>query len=140
MSLVEKNEQNGADEAQDFDTHHFVKQLTEAGMDEKIAEILAAAQLRQISRNMATKSDIARLESNMATKENLAKLGNATKEDIAKLGTFTSEEIKRLELKIAELKAEFSQYVTRVVFAGASVTILVLGLEIAVVGWLIVSR
>ncbi|MCX8085318.1 MAG: CCDC90 family protein [Rhodocyclaceae bacterium] len=45
-----------------FDTHKFVKQLTEAGMPLRQAEILAEEQARLIDDRLATKDDLERLE------------------------------------------------------------------------------
>lgn len=45
-----------------FDTHKFVKQLTEAGMPLRQAEILAEEQTRLIDERLATKDDLERLE------------------------------------------------------------------------------
>ena len=41
-----------------FDSHAFVKELTEAGMPERQAEVLAGGQLRLIEADLATKADI----------------------------------------------------------------------------------
>jgi hypothetical protein len=48
-----------------FDPHAFVKKLTEAGMPEPQAEILADEQMRLINERVATKGDIASLEAAM---------------------------------------------------------------------------
>ena len=52
-----------------FDTHAFVKELAEAGMPEKQAEVLARSQATLIDEKLATKQDLkeleARLRSNM---------------------------------------------------------------------------
>jgi hypothetical protein len=45
-----------------FDTHKFVKSLTEAGMPLRQAEILAEEQARLIDERLATKDDLERLE------------------------------------------------------------------------------
>lgn len=45
-----------------FDTHRFVKQLVEAGMPLRQAEILAEEQARLIDERLATKDDLERLE------------------------------------------------------------------------------
>lgn len=45
-----------------FDTHTFVKQLTQSGMPEKQAEVLADSQVRLIDEKLATKRDIKELE------------------------------------------------------------------------------
>ena len=45
-----------------FDTHKFVKRLTEAGMPVQKAEILAEEQAELIDERLATKDDLERLE------------------------------------------------------------------------------
>ena len=45
-----------------FDTHAFVKELTEAGMPEVQAEILARSQAKLINEELATKRDLKELE------------------------------------------------------------------------------
>ena len=45
-----------------FDTHAFVKQLTEAGMPEPQAEVLARTQAALIDERLATKDDLQALE------------------------------------------------------------------------------
>ena len=45
-----------------FDTHAFVKELTEAGMPEAQAEVLARSQAMLIDEKLATKRDLKELE------------------------------------------------------------------------------
>ena len=45
-----------------FDTHAFVKELTEAGMPEAQAEVLANSQAKLIDEKLATKQDLKDLE------------------------------------------------------------------------------
>ena len=45
-----------------FDTHAFVKELTEAGMPEPQAEVLARSQANLIDEKLATKEDLEKLE------------------------------------------------------------------------------
>ena len=45
-----------------FDTHAFVKELTEAGMPEVQAEVLARSQAKLINEQLATKQDLKELE------------------------------------------------------------------------------
>ena len=55
-----------------FDTHAFVKELTEAGMPEQQAEVLARSQATLIDEKLATKEDLKKLE--LATKRDLKEL------------------------------------------------------------------
>ena len=45
-----------------FDTHAFVKELTQAGMPEEQAEVLARSQATLIDEKLATKRDLKELE------------------------------------------------------------------------------
>ena len=45
-----------------FDTHAFVKEMAEAGMPEKQAEVLARSQATLINETLATKQDLKELE------------------------------------------------------------------------------
>ena len=45
-----------------FDTHAFVKELTQAGMPEEQAEVLARSQATLIDEKLATKQDLKELE------------------------------------------------------------------------------
>ncbi len=45
-----------------FDTHAFVKELTQAGMPETQAEVLARSQATLIDEKLATKQDLKELE------------------------------------------------------------------------------
>jgi hypothetical protein len=52
-------------EAIHFDTHKFVKRMTETGMSEATAEALADEQLRLINGELANKQDMAQLDANL---------------------------------------------------------------------------
>jgi len=57
-----------------FDTHRFVKRLTDCGFTERQAETLAEEHVALLSANLATKADIARLETKIeAVKADLLK-------------------------------------------------------------------
>ncbi len=45
-----------------FDTHRFVKRMTDAGLATPVAEALADEQAQILESNLATKADLARLE------------------------------------------------------------------------------
>ena len=48
-----------------FDTHAFVKELTQAGMPEAQAEVLARSQATLIDEKLATKQDLKELEAHL---------------------------------------------------------------------------
>ena len=66
-----------------FDTHAFVKELTQAGMPEQQAEVLARSQTTLIDEKLATKEDLKKLE--LATKRDLKELEQAMKTDLKEL-------------------------------------------------------
>ena len=66
-----------------FDTHEFVKRLTEAGMPEEQAEVLARSQATLIDEELATKRDLEVLE--LAMKRDLEAHALATKRDLREL-------------------------------------------------------
>ncbi len=70
-----------------FDTHAFVKQLTEAGMPEQQAEVLARTHAALIDERLATKDDLQALE---------LRLSNQIKE----LDTRFSHQMKELESRL----------------------------------------
>ena len=53
-------------EAIAFDTHRFVKRLTESGFTEKQAETLAEEHVGLLNANLATKADMAEVKAEMA--------------------------------------------------------------------------
>ena len=81
-------------EAIHFDTHKFVKRMTETGMSEATAEALADEQLRLIQGELATKTDLAALQA--ATKADIEALRLATKADIEGLRLSTQADIAEL--------------------------------------------
>ena len=56
-------------EAIAFDTHRFVKRLTDCGFTEKQAETLADEHVALLNANLATKADIAKIEARIAKVE-----------------------------------------------------------------------
>ena len=62
------------------DTHRYVKELTNAGLAEPIAQLIADREARLLEHNLATKQDIAQLQ--QATNADIVNLGQATKTDI----------------------------------------------------------
>ena len=81
-----------------FDTHAFVKELTQAGMPEQQAEVLARSQATLIDEKLATKEDLKNLE--LATKRDLKELELATKRDLKELETRFGHRLKELELRL----------------------------------------
>ncbi len=66
-----------------FDTHRFVKNLTESGFTEKQAEALANEQVHLLNSNLATKTDIETLKADIeALKAGLEAKIEVTKADL----------------------------------------------------------
>lgn len=86
MLLVERPRRfydRGMSKAIAFDTHRFVKRLTESGFTEKQAETLAEEQIALLNSNLATKTDIAEIKASIEAlreemKSNIAKVEAGT--------------------------------------------------------------
>ena len=83
-------------EAIAFDTHRFVKRLTECGFTERQAETLAEEHVALLNANLATKVDIARVEARIET----------VKAEIETLRQGTKAGIARVEARIETAKAD----------------------------------
>ncbi len=70
-----------------FDTHAFVKELAEAGMPEKQAEVLARSQATLIDETLATKQDLKELEARL-------------RRDMKELEDRLRRDMKELELRL----------------------------------------
>ena len=81
-----------------FNTHSFVKRLTEVGMPEEQAEVLAESYATLIDEKLATKRDLRELA--LATKRDLKELALATKRDLKELALATKRDLKELELRL----------------------------------------
>ena len=83
-----------ASEAINFDTHKFVKHLTENGFTEQQAEVLAEEQVNLLNSNLATKADIESLR--QETKLNIA--GLKTEVETLRLATKADIETAKTDL------------------------------------------
>ena len=82
-------------EAIAFDTHRFVKRLTECGFTEQQAETLADEHVALLNTNLATKADIARIEADIARiKAGMDALRQETKANIEALRQETKAAIE----------------------------------------------
>ena len=70
-----------------FDTHTFVKELTQAGMPEAQAEVLARSQAILIDEKLATKQDLKELEARLTR-------------DIKELEDRLARDMRELELRL----------------------------------------
>ena len=92
-------------EAIAFDTHRFVKRLTESGFTEKQAETLAEEHVALLNTNLATKADIARIEAGMdalrqETKADIESLRQETRADIESLRQETRAAIEAVKVDL----------------------------------------
>ena len=88
-------------EAVPFDTHRFVKRLTESGFTERQAETLAEEHVALLNANLATKADIAEIKAGIdalrqETKADIDALRQETKADIDALRQETKAGIDAL--------------------------------------------
>ena len=81
-------------EAIAFDTHRFVKRLTESGFTEKQAETLAEEHVALLNANLATKADIARIEAGVDA------LRQETRADIESLRQETRAAIETVKVDL----------------------------------------
>ena len=70
-----------------FDTHAFVKELTQAGMPEEQAEVLARSQATLIDEKLATKQDLKELEMRLVR-------------DMKELETNLKRDMQEMELRL----------------------------------------
>ena len=91
-------------EAIAFDTHQFVKNLTESGFTEQQAEALAKEQVQLLNSNLATKVDIQAIKADIETvKANLEAVKAALE---AKIETVKAEIEGKIEVVKADLDAK----------------------------------
>ena len=101
-------------EAVAFDTHRYVKRLTESGFSEQQAETLAEEHVALLDANLATKTDLARIEARIAQVEaGMDALRQETRAEIAKveagmdaLRRETRAEITKVEAAVETLRQE----------------------------------
>lgn len=106
-------------EAIHFDTHKFVKRMTETGMSEATAEALADEQLRLIQGELATKRDLE--EFRAATKRDLAELDKDLRHAIAQVEA-------GLRLEIEQCKSGLIRWMAGLLIAQGAVIIAILRL------------
>ena len=87
-----------------FDTHQFVKRLTEHGFTEEQAEALANEQVALLNSNLTTKADIAIVQ------RDIDALRQATKADIAAVQRDIDALRQATKADIATLKADLLKW------------------------------
>lgn len=102
-------------EAIAFDTHRFVKHLTQVGFTLGQAEALAEEQVNLINSNLATKADIAAVEADIAAveaalKADIAAVEAALKADIAAVEATLKTDIATTKADMAALKVDLLKW------------------------------
>ena len=102
-------------EAIAFDTHRFVKRLTESGFTERQAETLAEEHVALLNANLATKADVAALQTDTAQveatlKADIAQVEAALKADIAQVEATLKADIAQVEARIEAVKADLLKW------------------------------
>jgi len=91
-------------EAIAFDTHRYVKRLTESGFTERQAETLAEEQIALLNANLATKADIEAVKVEFAKVEAGLKVDiEAVKAEIAKVEAGLKVDIEAVKVEIAKV-------------------------------------
>ncbi len=113
-------------EAIAFDTHRFVKKLTERGFTEEQAEVLAEEQVALLNTNLATKAEIEAVRADIealrlatkaeieAVRADIEALRKETKADIARSEAGLKADIAKVDGRIEAVKADLLKWV----FAG----------------------
>lgn len=113
-----------------FDTHKFVKRMTETGMSEATAEALADEQLRLIQGELATKTDLAELHA--ATKRDLAENKSSLTQAMKEMDTRLQAQIKETEaglrVEIEKTKYDFVRWMAGMFIAQGGVIVALLHL------------
>ena len=98
-------------EAIAFDTHRFVKRLTENGFTEQQAEVLADEQVELLNTNLATQADIA-----------------TVRQEIEALRQETKVSIAEVQRDIAEVKSDLIKWMVGALIAQGGVVVALLKL------------
>ena len=100
-----------------FDTHRFVKHLTENGFTERQAEVLADEQVHLLNSNLATQADVA------AIHRDIDALRQETKADMEALRQATKADIAGVQRDIAEVKSDLLKWMTGALIAQGGVIV-----------------
>ena len=78
-----------------FDSHRFVKRLTGAGMDERVAEVLADEQVALLTGNLATRTALAHTEAGL--RKDLKDTEAGLRKDLKAMETGLQKDLKDSE-------------------------------------------
>ena len=122
-------------EAIAFDTHRYIKHLTQTGFTEEQAEALAEEQVLLLNTNLVTKNDLAQVEAGLKadiaqTNERIVQIEANLKVEIAK----TNERIAQTNERIAQIEANLRADIAQV---EASLKVEIAQVETRLVKWVI---
>ena len=134
-------------EAIAFDTHRFVKHLTENGFTEQQAEVLADEQVSLLNSNLATQADVAAIQRDIAAihqdidalrqetqahiatvRQEIEVLRQETKADIEVLRQETKASIAGVQRDIAEAKSDLIKWLVGALIAQGGLVVALLKL------------
>ena len=114
-------------EAIAFDTHRFVKHLTENGFTEQQAEVLADEQVSLLNSNLATQADVAAIQREIAgVQREIEVLRQETKADIEVLRQETKASIAGVQREIAEVKSDLIKWLVGALIAQGGLVVALL--------------
>ena len=121
-------------EAIAFDTHRFVKHLTENGFTEQQAEVLADEQVSLLNSNLATQADVAAIQREIAAihreiagvQREIEVLRQETKADIEVLRQETKASIAGVQREIAEVKSDLIKWLVGALIAQGGLVVALL--------------
>ena len=88
-------------ESYTFDTHKFVKRLTEVGLDERIAETLADEQVKLLTSQLATKAELANIA------RDIERMRQETQSSMEQLRLETQSSMEQLRLETQSSTEQF---------------------------------
>ena len=101
-----------------FDTHRFVKHLTEHGFTEQQAEVLADEQVQLLNSNLATQADVAAIQREIA----------GVQREIEVLRQETKASIAGVQREIAEVKSDLIKWLVGALIAQGGLVVALLRL------------
>ncbi len=116
-------------EAIAFDTHRFVKHLTENGFTEQQAEVLADEQVHLLNANLATQADVAAIHQDIATiQRDIAEVRREI--EVLRQETKADIEVLRQETRagLAEVKSDLIKWMVGALIAQGGVVVALLKL------------
>ena len=115
-------------ESYTFDTHKFVKRLTEVGLDERIAETLADEQVKMLTSQPATKAELANIARDIErmrqeTQSSIEQLRQDTKSQNEKLRLDVDYKIEKVIAELVRWIAAFGMTIIALNLAGFALLI-----------------